>query len=397
MSAFENDEQHAHLVESARRYVERGYGASVRQSSLAHPDGCNPARWTELAELGWLALPLSEAGGGLGGSLFEVCLIAEELGRGLVIEPYVACATAGALLADAAAPWPADAAAEGQCAQWLPALAAGARRIALAAWEPGARFDRQPCATVATRTDGGYRLRGRKSMVLGAPGANAFIIVARVDEPGSTGFVRVPFLVEANAPGLKLTPYALYDVRHAADLELDDVSVGAGMRIGAADISARIERFCEWSTIAHCAETVGTMAASFGITLEYLKTRKQFGRTLASNQALQHRLVDMYVAIEESRAITQAAAQADTVRGVGPAFGRSAAAAKAYVSQAARMVWKECVQLHGAIGMTDEYVLGHHIRRLAAAVTLYGDDELHLVRLASYEDALAMAPTERSF
>ena len=136
MSAFENDLQRAQLVESARKYVERGYGTSVRQASLAHGEGCDPARWRELAEMGWLALPLPEAGGGLGGSLFEVCLIAEELGRGLVVEPFIACAAGAALLADAGG--------DGPCAQWLPALAAGEKRVALAAWEPDARCDPRP-------------------------------------------------------------------------------------------------------------------------------------------------------------------------------------------------------------------------------------------------------------
>ncbi len=173
MSTATLDEQQTLLVDSARRYVERGYGAEQRRQSLQHACACEPARWREFAELGWLALPLAEAHDGLGGSLADVCLIAEELGRGLVVEPYVACVVlAGMLLADTAG--------QDQTMQWLPPLAAGDKRIALAAWERTARFDPLGGTAHAVPEKDGYRIDGSKTLVLGAAGADAFLVLAKL-------------------------------------------------------------------------------------------------------------------------------------------------------------------------------------------------------------------------
>ncbi len=379
MSAFTLDENQRMLAESARKYVERGYGKAVRAASLADPQGCVPARWNEFAEMGWLALPLPEAAGGLGGSLADMCVLAEELGRGLVVEPWIASGVmAATLLAAAGSP--------AQCAHWLPALAAGEKRVAFAAWEAGSRFDATQLDTVAEAVDGAYRLNGVKELVLGAPGADALIVCATCTAAGG-GSRPMLLLLEPGTPGLDLQTYAMVDGRHAAHASMHNVTVPFDQRLDAgSDAVQAIRLAIDRALVVQCAETTGAMARALEITLDYLKTRKQFGRVLAGNQVLQHRLVDLHVAIEETRALTRAAALA--FGGAEDERQRYVAAAKAYASQAARLMWEEVVQLQGAIGMTEEYQLGAFVKHLAVSHTLFGDSEQQFERMAMLEDHL---------
>lgn len=367
------------LAESAQKYVERGYTAAARTASLAHPHGCAPARWREFAEFGWLALPLGEEHGGLEGSLPDLCTLAEHLGGALIVEPWITSGVLAPLLLAATG-------SSEQHTRWLPALAAGEKRIAFAAWDSGSRFDPLQVTTRAERVDGAYRLHGEKELALGAPGADALIVCARLDDgDGASGLAL--FLVDAAAPGLALRTHALVDGRHAAQLRLDGVRMAHDARLdGAGDVAQAITLAVDQAMLVQCAETVGVMAKALAITLDYLKTRKQFGRILASNQALQHRLVDLHVAIEETRALVYAAAHAFATPG--PQQQTYAAAAKATASQAARLVWEETVQMHGAIGMTDETPLCGTTRYLATAHALFGDAERQFGRVALLEQAL---------
>ena len=370
MSAFVLDENQAMLADSARKYAARGYGDAVRSASLAHAHGCDSDRWGEFAELGWLGLPLPEAHGGLGGTPADMCVLAEELGRALVVEPWLSSAVlGGGLLADAGD--------RVQCDTWLPALAAGEKRIAFAAWEPGSRFDATRVDARAEPFAGGFKLHGAKELAIGAPGADALIVAACV--PDRRGLAL--FVVPGDARGLEARAYALQDGRRAAQLRFDGVEVAASARL-AGDIGAAsaIELALDRAMVVQCAETIGVMQRAFEITLDYVKTRKQFGRVLAANQVLQHRLVDLYVSVEEGRALVRAAAHAFS--GSREQRRSHAAAAKAYVAQAARTAWEESVQLHGAIGMTDEYVIGRYVKHLATSHTLFGDVDFHLERLA---------------
>ena len=381
MSTFALNENQVMLAESARKYVERGYGSAVRAASLAHADGCSEERWAEFAEMGWLALPLPEVDGGLGGSVADICVLAEDLGRGLVVEPWPASGVlAATLLATAGTP--------AQRATWLPTLAAGDKRVAFAAWEPGSRFDATQVTARAERVDGAYRLNGVKELALGAPGADAVIVCALCNSTGGSTQPAL-FLLEAGMPGLDLQSYATVDGRHAAHVRMQNLMAPEGARLDATVDAARaIRRALEEAILVQCAETTGAMGRALEITLDYLKTRKQFGRVLASNQVLQHRLVDLHVAIEEARALVRAAAIAVTTSD-DDERARYVAATKAYTSQAARLVWEEVVQLHGAIGMTDEYLIGAYVKHLAASHALFGDAEQHLERLAGIEDRFA--------
>lgn len=382
MNTTPADDNQTMLADSARKYTERGYTAAARAASAASTHGCASLRWREFADMGWLALPLPEADGGLGGTLDDMCVLAEEMGRALVVEPWNACGVMAASLLAATA----DAQ---QRSHWLPALAAGDKRVTFAAWEPGSRFDATQIATRAEPVAGGYRLNGAKELALGAPGADALLVSAMLAAPDGTPRPAL-FLVEPGTAGLELQAYAMIDGRHAAHIRLAGVTVAVHARLdAAADITQAIGAAIDRATVVQCAEATGAMTRALEITLDYLKTRKQFGRILATNQALQHRLVDLHVAVEETRALVHAAARAFT----GPELQRQAhvAAAKAFTSQAARLAWEEAVQMHGAIGMTDEYTLSHYVKYLATTQILFGDEQLHLERLATVEDQLHRA------
>ncbi|MGA7814358.1 acyl-CoA dehydrogenase family protein [Caballeronia sp.] len=374
MSAHNLDNDQDMLSDSARKYIARGYGTAVREASFAHPHGCLPERWKEFAELGWLAMPVPQADDGLGSSLGDICVLAEELGRGLVNEPFVASAVLGTMLfVDVATPE--------LRARYLPGIVAGRQRLAFAAWESGISFDGGAVTVTAQPSGQTFSLSGKKTLVPGGAGADAFLLAAMVSSD-NMGL----FLVEAGSPGLTVTPRSLYDGQRVADIVLDGVDCAVALVTGSRDeVLPLIERAIDRAIVAHCAETVGVMVAAFDTTRDYLTMRKQFGRAIGANQVIQHRMVDLMVEIEEARALTRAAASVIDQEDGGDSTSRRrySAAAKAFVARAATHVWEESVQLHGAIGMTQEYVLGQFVKRLAAASTLYGGAEHQLERLAT--------------
>ena len=364
------------LADSARVYMERGYGEAVGNASLAHPQGCVPQRWQEFAELGWLALPVPEQDGGLGGSLAEICVVTQAMGQALVNEPYLACAVLGSTLLARVAP-------EAVRSQWLPALADGSKRIAFAPWEAGLDMDFRRISTTGRRSAAGWHLQGEKYLVPGGNGADAWLVAARVGDSTELAL----FLLPANGRGIQATAQVLYDGQHGVHLRLEDAVAAEPLFHGpAAQVLVRLEQSMQIATVAHCAETVGAMQRAFDITLDYLKTRKQFGKAIASNQVVQHRLVDLHVEIAEARALTaRTAAQLASLQAEGDsaAARRQVAATRACVVQTARHVWEESVQLHGAIGMTDEYQVGRYVKRLALACALFGGLEEQLEDLAA--------------
>ena len=375
------DDTHDMLADSARSYMARAYDAKARATSLAHPHACAPARWQEFADMGWLALPVAGQYGGLDGSLADLCALAEDMGGALVVEPFVPCVVlATGLLADLASDTVRQA--------WLPAITQGRRRVAVAAWEPAAGFDITAIDTIAVPDGPLFRLQGGKCLVLGGAGADAYLVTARLQGSQDIGV----FLLRADTPGLSVTVQALYDTQLTVRLDMQQALAETALRIGpGTDILAALEDAMDRAAVAHGAELVGSMQRAFDITLDYLKTRKQFGRAIASNQVVQHRLVDLLVEIAEARALTQSAAEMLDNAGTADLLlaRRQCAAARICVAQTARHVWEESVQLHGAIGMTQEYQLGHYVKRLAVGCTLYGGVEEHLGKLAalSLDDA----------
>lgn len=373
------DEQRM-IRDSVERFVDKSYGFERYLATLAAPSQSDPAVWAQFAEFGWLGLPLPESAGGLGGSAVDTMLVAEGLGAGLIIEPYIAnVVLSGKLVALA-----------GSAAQQealLSGVVAGTDRLATGFHERGTRYDLRHCATRAEATDAGYRLNGAKAFLLDAPNAERLIVAARTagdtDDQHGIGL----FVVDPKAAGVSLRPYAVLGGGVAADLQLDDVEVGADALLGEPGQGFEaLERALEYATAAACAEALGAMQALLHRTVEYAKVRKQFGVPIGSFQALQHRMVDMFNAVEQSRSLVYMASI--LVDGDDSHERRKAvSAAKAYLGKASRFVAQQAVQIHGGIGMTEELDVGHYFRRLTAFGNLYGDRRHHVRRFAE----LAMA------
>ncbi len=375
-----DDETRAMLREAAARYVERELTFEARRAAAAGPDGFSRARWRAFADMGWLALGLPEACSGLG-TAADAAVVAHALGRGVAPEPWLAhVGLAAPLLAALHDPAAEDAA--DRCGALLQGLAAGERLPALATWEPQGRHDAFDVETRATRDGEGWRLDGTKTLVLGGGAADTLLVAARTDGPTRARHGLAVFEVAPDAPGLERRALPTYDGRQAADLRLDGVRVGTAARLGGdADAWPAIERAIDHATALACVEAAGTMRAVLDTTRAYLQQRRQFGRPLASNQVLRHRLVDLYVDVEQARSIADAAvARLDDE----PAVRRRAVSlAKAFVSPAARRCGEDSIQLHGAIGMTDEAEISHLARRLVGFANLLGDEAWHLERLAT--------------
>ncbi|MFO1199616.1 MAG: acyl-CoA dehydrogenase [Burkholderiaceae bacterium] len=373
------DDEQRMLLDAARKWAERRYGFEQRQAALASTDGFSREHWREMAEMGWLGLGLPEACGGYGGAL-EAALVAEQLGGALSAEPWLAnTGLAGPLLAALHAQGATAA------APLLSALAAGESMLALAAFERQGRHDAFDVATRALPgADGSLLIDGRKTLVLGGGAARTLLVLAREHGDARATDGLSLFAVPADAPGVHVRALPTYDGRQTADVALRGVRVPPAARLGAAGGAwSAVEAALDHATAMLCAECVGAMDRLIDMTREYVLARKQFGRTIASNQVIQHRLVDLWVAAQQARALTAAAV--DALADTAPRRARAVSLAKAFVCAQGRAVGEDGVQLHGAIGMTDEYAVGHYYKRLAAAANLFGDEPWHLARLDALE------------
>jgi butyryl-CoA dehydrogenase len=377
-----DSEERAMLREAAARYVERDYPADARRAAMATPDGFSRERWGAFAEMGWLALGLPADCGGLGDA-GDAEGVAHALGRVAAVEPWLA----NVGLAAPAIAWlhrrggGVTDAVRAHRAGLLGALAEGRTCLALACWEPQGRHDAFDVATRAMRDGQDWILDGTKTLVLGGGAADVLLVLARESgEPRATDGLAL-FAVPADAPGLSRRTLPTYDGRQAADLRLEGVRVPPAARLDAdGDAWAAVEHALDTATALGCAEAVGTMAAVIDATRGYLQQRRQFGRPLAANQVLRHRLVDLWAAMEQSRAIAGAAIE--RLDDAPAARRRAVSLAKAFVGPAARACGEDGIQLHGAIGMTDELPFGQLAKRLIGFANLLGDEAWHLERLA---------------
>ena len=365
------------LQETLRRFISRDYEFE-RRRELARSDlGFSAEAWAQYAELGLLSLSFPEEFGGLGGNAVDIMLVMEQIGRGLLLEPFLSSVViCGGLICDAGS--------DSLKANLLPRIGRGELKLALACYEAAGRYDLSRLACTAVRNGGGWRLSGQKIVVLDAPSADYFLVSARGGgDAESTGSL---FLVERGTAGLSLRSYPTQSGHRAADLRLDDVVVGADALIGAPGGGlAMVERAVDKGIAALCAEAVGIIAALNETTLNYLKTRKQFGVPIGKFQALQHRMADMFIAAEQSRSMAvNAAVYADSedvaVR------RRAVSGAKAYIGRAARLVGQEAVQMHGAMGVVDDVIVSHYFKRLTMIDMSFGDVDHHLAR---FSDMLA--------
>ena len=358
------DEQNA-LRDTLTRFIAKDYPFEARRALAKSADGFSRAHWKQFAELGLLALPFPEDFGGLNGNGVDTMLVMEAFGRGLVLEPYLATVVvAGHLVRDAGSAAQKDA--------LLPAVAGGERMLALAHYERGARYEVSRVDTAAKADGAGWKLSGSKAVVLGGGAADRLLVSA------NTGKGISLFLVDAKAAGVSVRSYMTQDGGRAAEVRLDNVAVGADALIGAQDGALpAIERALDYGIAAMCAEAVGIMAALDEATLEYLKTRKQFGQPIGRFQALQHRMVDMVIATEQSRSMAMmAAVKVDSDDAT--ERRRAISAAKAYIGQQARFVGQQAVQLHGGMGVVDELNVSHWFKRLTMIELTFGNTDHHL-------------------
>ena len=354
------------LRQSVDRWVERDYDLSRRKAALASPTGHDAAAWREYAELGWLGLAVAEAHGGAGLDDAALLAVMTAVGRGLLMEPILSTCVLGAGLIAACAT-------QQQQSSLLPDVVGGHVKFALAHAEPSLGFARGPI-TAQGRQDGGWwRLTGEKCFVLDAPSADHLLVTAR-DAGGDVGL----FLVARDAAVTEWRMWRTVDGRHAADITLAGTPAE---RLGNDDVSAALDLTLDRATLAVSAEAVGAMEFLVTETVAYHKTRKQFGQSLSKFQALQHRLVDMYIALEECKAMVEATLSVMD----GDVAERQAAcsALKVQICRAGRLVGTEAVQLHGGIGMTDDLKVGHAFKRLMMIEALFGNADFHLSRYAS--------------
>jgi alkylation response protein AidB-like acyl-CoA dehydrogenase len=380
---FRLTEEQLALQETLRRFIGKHYDFDVHRALARSPLGYSAQAWAQYAELGLLGLPYPEEFGGLGGSGVDIMAVMELIGEGLLLEPYLSTVVlCGGLLRDAAA--------RTVKATLLPQITAGKLKMALAAYESAGRYELAHVATSAVRDGEGWRLTGRKSVVLDAPSADYFLVAARSGGSRTDAAGISLFLVRHDAPGMTLQAYPTQCGGRAADLQLQDVLVDDDALIGAPGRALPvIERAVDQGIAALCAEAMGIVTALNDATLNYLKTRKQFGTVIGSFQALQHRMVDMYIAAEQTRSMAIIAAiQATSDEAA--ARRRAISGAKAYIGQAARFIGQQAVQLHGAMGVVDELNVSHYFKRLTMIDMTFGDADHHLAR---FSDALRVEAT----
>jgi alkylation response protein AidB-like acyl-CoA dehydrogenase len=369
-----SDEQRM-LRESADRFVTETYNADHRKRSANDPRGFSAGIWKQFADLGWLALPIKEVHGGLGGGAIEIGILMEAFGRGLVSEPYLSTVVIGAALI-------AECGSEAQQQALLPHIADGSLYLAFAHSERQARFDLADVKTMAKKTPDGWRIDGHKTAVLDGNAAGPIIVSARIDDGSGQPGRLCLFLVPRGTPGLTARDFPRLGGGRACNLDLRDVRLPADALLGdGSDALPAIEGVVDRAMAALGAEAVGIMQTLLDQTLEYTKIRKQFGRPLSANQVIRHRLADMAMQCDEARSMALRAALTADAEPVTRA--RAASGAKAKIGKCARFVAEQSVQLHGAMGVTDELDIGSYFKRLLAFDTLFGGSAHHYRRYAA--------------
>jgi len=360
------------LLESAGGVADRFRNNNSREAVRRDELAIGRNLWRDMANQGWLGIGIAPEFGGFGGGPVETMIVMEALGRRLVRSPFLSSVVIGGQLLSLAGN-------DAQRKSFLPDMVAGKRIVALAASEPPGRAQLERISTTATKAGAGFVLQGLKTAVLDGATADSFIVLARSSGRTSDMEGLSLFLLPKDAQGLEVKGYHTYDERPVANVALNGVRVGPDALLGVAgEAYATLEFVIDYATAALCAEAVGTMTAAYDMTLEYVKIRRQFGRPIGSFQVIQHRLVDLFVAIEECKSLSLAASM--HLAGEASLRRRMVSAAKTMVGSAGRTIGEECGQIHGAIGMTDEHDISAHFKSLAAIDTIFGDSDHHLGR-----------------
>jgi len=363
------------LRNSVQRFVQDKYSFEARKAILASEEGWRRENWRAFAELGLLAAPFAEEYGGFGGGAIEAMIIMEEFGKGLVVEPYLQTVIlCGGLINIAGS--------KAQKAALLPQIASGDLVLAFAYAEPQGRFNLADLVTKAEKSGDGFVLNGSKAVVAAAPWADKLLVSARTfggqrDKDGVTIFI-----VDKMAAGVNRRDYPTIDGQRASEISFENVRLGADAVIGQiGEGLAPLEEVMDRAIAAQCAEAVGCMRVLTDTTVEYCKTRKQFGQPIGKFQVLQHRMADMFMECEQSLSMTYMVNlkldESETER------MKAASAAKVQIGKSGRFVGQQAIQLHGGMGMTDELNVGHYFKRLTMIDAQFGNVDYHLKRFAT--------------
>ncbi|MEZ5557195.1 MAG: acyl-CoA dehydrogenase family protein [Pseudomonadales bacterium] len=373
---FSFSEEQTLLRDSVERFVQNDYAFEARQKIVRQEQGFSSENWKTFAELGWLGVSFPESDGGFGGGAIETMLLMEQFGRGLVVEPYVPTVVlAGGALKIAGS--------RAQKERWLPGIMDGSVQGALAYAEPQGRFNLADLTTTAKRDGGSWVLNGYKAVVLNGPAADLLVVSARTGGgQRDTGGVSL-FLVPASAAGISRRDYPTVDALRASEITFDNVRLDADALLGRQGRGlAVLEQVVDEGILAIGSEAVGCMEVLYKATVEYCKTREQFGQPIGKFQVLQHRMVDMFMEHEQAKSLMYMAAMRMD-EGYGPEAQKAVSAFKVQVGKSGRFVGQNAVQLHGGMGMTDELNIGHYFKRLTTVDTLFGNVDFHLKRFGA--------------
>lgn len=370
---FSLTEEQQMLKDSISKFVQNDYDFDTRRTIVDSDAAFSRDNWTLFAELGWLCVPFTEAQGGLGGYATDLMVVMEELGKGLVIEPFLATTViSGGLIATC-----------GNTAQQalLEQIIGGEQQLAFAYAEQGSRDHLNCVSSSATSNGDGYTINGHKSVVFNGGDADTFIVAARtagskLDHSGISLFI-----VDATTAGVSRQAYKTVDGFGAADVQFVDVKVSSDALLGEeGEALPAIQTIIDRATLAVCAEAVGAAEMAYKKTVEYTKIRKQFGVPIAKFQALQHRMAEMFMEHEQAKSILLMAAMK---MDAGEDVSKMVAAAKSRIGRASRLIGQESVQIHGGIGVTDELDVGHYFKRLTMIEALFGNSDFHTARFAN--------------
>ncbi|SUZ81354.1 uncharacterized protein METZ01_LOCUS34208 [marine metagenome] len=369
---FNFNEEQTLIQSQVAQFIQRDYEWEKRQVLVASDLGFSSENWKTFAELGWLGISLSEKSGGFGGSALESMIIMEEFGKGLVVEPFLETVILCAGLIDSCGN-------EEQKADLLGPVISGEMHLALGFTEPQSRFNLADVTTEAKKKNGDYLVSGFKSVVMNGPNADKLIISARTsgkqdDKEGISLFV-----IDRNLEGVSLRNYPTVDGRRASEVTLENVIIPSSSLLSEEGKGFQhLEGAIDGATLAICAEAVGAMEVLYKTTVEYTKTREQFGQAIGKFQVLQHRMVDMFMEYEQSKSLLYMA----TIKNVeGSKDAKKAISGLKYqVGRAAKFIGQQSVQLHGGMGVTEELNVGHFFKRLTTIITIFGNTDYHLKR-----------------
>jgi len=373
---FSYSEEQQMLQDSVQKFVQRHYDFDSRRKILTSNAGFSNEHWQLFAELGWLTVPFSTDDDGFGGLATDLMVVMEEFGKAMLVEPFLATAVlGGGLVSELGSPE--------QKADALPSLMSGSLQLASALAETNARYNLASVATTARGDGDHYIVDGAKTLVLNAPAAHRLLVSVRTSgETLDLSGISL-LLVDKEAEGVHLQTYATVDGFQAAEVTFENVRVPVAQRLGEEGaalpaIAAVVDR----ATLAVCAEAIGAMDSLLTKTVEYTKTRRQFGTPIAAFQALQHRMADMFIECQLARSIVMMAAMTLDSDADSRQQQRAVSAAKSRVGRAIRKVGQEAVQLHGGIGITDELDVGHLFKRVTVIETMFGNTDFHTARFS---------------